>query len=305
MPPLRPTTLLTLAAVLLAPACSIRRFALNQVADALAASGSTYSADEDPELIEGALPFSLKLIESVLAEAPDHVDLLTTACKGFTQYAYGFLRQRADELREDHLAESRAVRERMKKLYLRARGYGLRCLELGHPGFELQLRKDARAASATVTLASDVPALYWTAASWGLWIGESKDTPSAIGDQTLVEAMIDRALELDPEYEGGAIQAFLVSYEMIRRGGAGDPVKRAERQYEQALQLSGGKLASVPLTLAEEVALPSHDKRRFVELCHQALAVGPDFVPAWRLQNTLAQRRARWLLGRLDELFDD
>jgi len=29
-------------------------------------SGTTYASDDDPELIEAALPFSLKLMESVL-----------------------------------------------------------------------------------------------------------------------------------------------------------------------------------------------------------------------------------------------
>jgi predicted anti-sigma-YlaC factor YlaD len=35
----------------------------------------------------------------------------------------------------------------------------------------------------------------------------------------------------------------------------------------------------------------------------RALAVNPDSRPSNRLANLLAQRRARWLLGRIDELF--
>jgi predicted anti-sigma-YlaC factor YlaD len=299
------TPLVTLVSLLLVPACSVRRFAVNQVADVLAGTSSAYASDDDPELIEAALPFSLKLVESVLVEAPDHRELLATACSAFTQYCYGFLRQRADELRDDHLAESRALRERIKKLYLRARGYGLRSLEVDYPGFEQELRQDAPAAVARVSSAADVSGLYWTAAAWGLWIGESKDSPSAVADQPLVEAMIDRALELDPDYEQGAIQTFLIAYEMIRRTGSGEPASRAEQRYWQALRLSGGRLATVHLALAEEVAQPKQDRKRFVELCERALAIDVEALPARRLQNILAQRRARWLLGRLDDLFDE
>jgi len=40
--------------------------ATNRIADTLAASGTTCASDDDLELIEAALPFSLKLMESVL-----------------------------------------------------------------------------------------------------------------------------------------------------------------------------------------------------------------------------------------------
>lgn len=162
----RPVAALALAALaLFAEGCSIKRFALNQVADALASSGTTYASDEDPELIEGALPFSLKLIESVLADAPDHKELLTAACKGFTQYSYAFLRQRADELRETDLAASRSLRERTKRLYRRALRYGLRSLEVGYPGVTAALHRDARAAVAKISDKHEVETLYWCAAS--------------------------------------------------------------------------------------------------------------------------------------------
>ena len=34
--------------------CSVRRYALNQAADAVAASGSTFASDDDPELVKAA-----------------------------------------------------------------------------------------------------------------------------------------------------------------------------------------------------------------------------------------------------------
>jgi hypothetical protein len=44
---------------------------------------------------------------------------------------------------------------------------------------------------------ADVPSLYWTAACWGSAISLSKDQPDAIAEQPIVEALIDRAFELD------------------------------------------------------------------------------------------------------------
>lgn len=47
-----------LCSVLLLSGCSVKRYAINQLGNALAASGTTFAADEDPELIRAAVPFS-------------------------------------------------------------------------------------------------------------------------------------------------------------------------------------------------------------------------------------------------------
>ena len=57
---------------LLLSSCSIKKYAINKVGDALAGTGTTFASDDDPELIRSAVPFSLKLVESLLAENPRH-----------------------------------------------------------------------------------------------------------------------------------------------------------------------------------------------------------------------------------------
>jgi hypothetical protein len=47
--------------------CSIKRIAVNKLGNALAPGGSTYESDDDPELVASAVPFGLKLMESLLA----------------------------------------------------------------------------------------------------------------------------------------------------------------------------------------------------------------------------------------------
>jgi predicted anti-sigma-YlaC factor YlaD len=51
------------------------------------------------------------------------------------------------------------------------------------------------------------------------------------------------------------------------------------------------------------VSVGRQDKAEFKQLLEQALAVDANAVPELRLANLLAQRRARWLLGRGEELF--
>ncbi len=86
----------------------------------------------------------------------------------------------------------------------------------------------------------DVPLIYWTAISWGAAISVSKDDPEMIADQPIVEALIDRALELDPDYDFGAIHNFLISYEAVRRTASGDFAPRSGKHFERAVELTSG-----------------------------------------------------------------
>ena len=88
--------------------CSVRRYAINKIGDALASGGSTYESDDDIQLVGEALPFGLKLIESLLAESPDHQGLLMAACQGFTTYAYVYVQRDADKIADDDIQAANA-----------------------------------------------------------------------------------------------------------------------------------------------------------------------------------------------------
>ncbi len=282
--------------------CSIKRFAVNKVGDALAGGGTTFSSDDDPELVRQAVPFSLKLMESLLAESPKHKGLLFATTSGFTQYAYAFVQQDADELEDSDFAAAEAMRARAKRLYLRARDYGLRGLEARYRGFEKNLAADAVKAVG-VTKRRDVPQLYWTAASWAAAISLSKDDPDLIADVPKVEALVDRAAALDPDWDNGSIHGFLITYEMARQGSTGDPAARSRSHFERAVALSGGKQAGPYVSFAEAVSVQKQDLKEFDALMVKALAVNPDEQPETRLVNLVMQRRARWLVSKRDELF--
>jgi predicted anti-sigma-YlaC factor YlaD len=51
------------------------------------------------------------------------------------------------------------------------------------------------------------------------------------------------------------------------------------------------------------VAVSQQDRAEFESLLNRALTIDPDARPEWRLANLIMQRRARWLLSRVDQLF--
>jgi len=302
-----PAARVALASVLLAlftnTGCAVKKIAVNKLGNALASGGTTYSSDNDPELVREAVPFSLKLMESLLDESPKHRGLLLAACKGFTEYSYAFVQEDADEIEGQNLAEATRLRARARSLDLRARDYGLRGLEVRYPGFGKALRETPKGAVRRITSAREVPSLYWTAASWGEAITLSKDNPDLIADQPIVEALIDRAYKLDPDFEAGAIDGFLVAYEPSRQGAKGDPLARSREHFTRAVALSHGQLAGPYVSLAETVSVQKQDRAEFQSLLNRALAIDADAKPEWRLENLVMQRRARWLLARVDDLF--
>src|SRR5215470_6953690 len=113
--------------------CSIRRTAVDLVGDAMAGGSGVYESDNDPQLIQDALPFGLKTYESLLAVSPNHLGLLLATAKGFVSYAY-LLKLEADRLEENDPPRARAQRTRASKLFLRGRDWALRGLEVNHPG---------------------------------------------------------------------------------------------------------------------------------------------------------------------------
>jgi hypothetical protein len=274
---------------------------INKVGEALVRGNSVYATDDDPELVWEAVPFGLKTIEGLLMQAPKNKKLLLAASSGFTQYGYGHLQQDADFLEANDLAASTALRARARKMYLRALDYGLRGLEVDIPNFHAQLQKDPQEAVNKLQK-THVPLLYWTGNAWGAAISISKDDPGLTTDQNLVEALMRRALALDEAWDRGSIHDFFISYEG-GRASIGGSLTKAREHFERAKQLSQGTRVAPLVIFGETVSVSTQNKKEFQSLLEEALAFDTNKAPETRVANLIAQRRAKWLLGRIGELF--
>ena len=300
---LHPSCRIALAATLALSlcGCSIKRTAVNKLGDALANTGSNFAADDDPELVGQAIPFGLKTMEGLLEESPKHAGLLLAVTSGFVQYAYGWVQLEADYVEPKDLARATELRGRAQKLYLRAREYGLRGLELESPGLRQALQGDAKAALAGMKR-KHVPLLYWTAVAWAGAIALKVNDSELSADQGIVEALARRALELDEGWDLGSIHEFFISREAAR-SSIGGSLERAREHFDKALGFSQGRRAFPYLSFAESVSVVRQDRAQFREMLEKALAVDVSRKDAQRLANLLAQKRARFQLGRVDELF--
>ncbi len=281
--------------------CSPRAYLVGQVAEAMSSGGDSFATDDDPELVREAAPFALKAQESLLARDPGHRGLLTSLCRGFTQYASAFVWQ--DAIEEGDAERAAAGKERANRLFLRAKEYGMRGLEAAHPGFGGRLSA-VPAEAVAITKEEDVPLLFWTAASWSLAISTSGGDPSLLADLPRCELLMRRALALREDYEHGAIHEYFVAFEGGRPEAMGGSLEKARRHFERAMELGRGKRISPLVTFAETVSVRTQDREEFLELLSRALSFDSRWeAPEFRLANLLSQRKAKWLVGRVDELF--
>jgi predicted anti-sigma-YlaC factor YlaD len=290
-----------LATAIAASGCSLKKMAVRSMADTLSESGTTFSRDEDPELVRDAIPFALKTYESLLETLPDHEGLLLATCSGFTQYAFAFVQTEADLIAHTDYEESTRLNTRALKLYLRGRSYCVRGLALRQRGVEQRLLTEPERAL-TWAEPEDVPLLYWTGASWGAAISLGLDQPGLVADLPAVKALLGRALALDEDYERGAIHALMISLEALPETMGGSET-RARRHFARAVELSEGEDPGPYVTLATSVAQPAQNRDEFLRLLDEALAIDPDAYPDGRLATLITQRRAAHLRARVDDLF--
>ena len=303
---LRPAKFSPLLVLALA-ACSPKTYALRQVADAISSTGegSALARDDDPDLVRDAVPFALKTMESLADRLPDHLLLRLAMARGFTQYGYAFVQQDADESPDPERAK--ALRDRAARLYLRARAYGFDGLRMtrGITEDELRGKEPVRAQALSRTSREDVPLLYWTMAAWGGAISQRKTDMELVGDIPAVAAMLDRALALDEAYDLGAVHEFAISFDPARPEGT--TLEKQRAHFARARELQKGKKISALVTYAESVAGPAQDRKTFEALLREALRFDVDAAQARdeRLENKIAQRRARFLLAHESDILSD
>ncbi len=296
---------LALALLLVSSGCSIRKLAVNTLADALAGStSSTFTTDDDPELIRDALPFALKTLETLLGEVPENTGLLLSACQGFVLYGAAFVELEADRLEATSYRQAKHQHARALKLYLRARGYCFRALDLTFPGASQALIRGDASVLEDARL-EHVRLLYWTAASWGAAIGAGLDRPELVADLPAVRALLERALELDSDYDQGVLHDAMMLLEFAEIESGVGSIERAREHYQRALELGAGTRAGTYVAWANTVSVREQNREEFEELLEKALAVDLEGDPDSRLANVIQQDKARWLLDQAGDLFLD
>lgn len=284
--------------------CSIKKIAINSVANSLAGGGDglVFAGENDPKLVADALPFALKMYETLAEQAPENAELRVETGKIFVMYAYAFVQVPADQLPPEEVEKQNRMKKRAKKLYLRGRRYLLEALELRHPGFRDRLNESADSALA-VAEEMDSTALYWTGMAWmGAITADKFDLGLVLGMKKAVK-MVRQVAEYNEAFGDGAVHEFFLSYYGGLPASMGGSEETARFHYQKAVEFSNGKKAGPYVSLATTVSVKNQDVEEYRTLLHKALDVDTRERNKHRLTNVITQQRAQWLLDNIDRYF--
>jgi len=296
---LRIILLAVLVCCIALPSCSINKLAMNMVADALTGDGSSdvFTGDPDPELVGDAIPFAIKLYESLLSSTPDHQGLMLTTGSIFVMYANAFVQGPAEMLERGEWEAREAALARSKQLYLRGYGILYDALEKKFPGFKTATVENGTLQPLLAKCKKqDVSLLYWAVA--GGLSAYSIDVLDYKLSANIPQwnAMIQRAYELDPNYSTAALDEFFILYYASLPELLGGDLELAEKHYKLALEKTNGNSASAYVSYAQSVCIPAQNYEVFKDCLEKAIAIDPDKDISTRLVNIITQRKARWLL---------
>jgi predicted anti-sigma-YlaC factor YlaD len=295
------------AALALLCSCSINRLAVRAVAGFLAGSGNgtVFSGDDDPELVRDALPFALKTYESLLQADPTNAPLALATGRAFVSYAFAFVESPADELPVSEADTQRAMHQRAKKLFLRARDYVMQGIESRRPGFTEALEKEGSSAALRLARADDIDYVYWAGAAWMAAFSADPFDFAQIVTLPRAVALLQQVNSWNDSYAAGAVQEIFISFYGSAPADLGGSEQKARDSFQRAVELSRGMRAGPYIALATSVSVKAQDSAEFRSLLEKALAIDVNADIPDRLVNIISQRRARWLLDHVDDFFLD
>ena len=243
----------------------------------------------DLRVIREGMPAYLMLFDGMVEAWPENEKLLIAAAQGYASFASIFV--------EDQDKDFARV------LYRKARDYALRSLErrgfqnpAGRPfeDFEKALKERGKA---------DVSYLFWAASCWGNWIASNLNSMDAQAELPRVELMMKRVLELDEGFYYGGPHLFMGIWYAIRPKVAGGDLNRSQIHFKRAVELGQGKFLMAYIYYANYYARRAFDKALFSSTLQKVLDTRADLVPELTLLNTVALKRAKEMLNRMEDYF--
>ncbi len=288
---------MVLSSALASTGC-IKSMLTNGQIEATRRASSAFNTIGDYELARGAAQAGLVQFEGMHQLAPSNEDALFMLTRGWVGYGFAFVEDDMEvalEGGDDALGDYH--KKRAKMAYERAIFYGLELLSHSDEGFTA-----ARKSEGTLkvwlkdkfTSKDDAQNLFWTGYGWLAKTNLLKDQPEVVADLFVGVSLVERSVELDPEYMHGGGTLALAAYHARTVIAEMDEAKRL---FDAVLQKTHHKALVAQVTYAQTYACLKADRALYEKLLNEVLAAD-DPEPELRLNNTIAKRRAKRYLAK-------
>ena len=148
-------------------------------------------------------------------------------------------------------------------------------------------------------------ALLWAGIANGLWIFRNMDDSAALIEIADAVALVERSIELDPNYFFGIGKLFLGAYYALIPDffGTGGGPEASARMFAEARAASGGRLLMVDVFEARFLDTQLKNKAEYIRKLERVLAADPDILPEYKSFTAIAKQKARFFLDHMDEFF--
>lgn len=236
---------------------------------------------DDPDTVRAGAPAYLLLIDGLIRSNPDDKTLLIAGSRLYGAFATGLIKKPG----------------RVRRMTDRSRRYARQALCHERPLIcESEDGAFDQFEPAVRTIEKhELEMLYTYAISWAGWIKSRTGDWGAIADLPKVELLLQRVIDLEPEYDQGRAQLYLGVMRSQLPAALGGKPEAGRKHFELAILYSKGRDLMAKVEYARQYARLIFDQELHDRLLNEVLKADPN-EPDLVLSNILAQQAAQELL---------
>jgi len=286
--------------------CSTRIIIINEISNISEFGAVVFEQDDDLEMLEKSIPGNIKLLEVILENNPNNYKILVLLSRLYAAYSFGFFEGRLESSllgKSDVLSGHNSIKESVSRYYIKGAGYALRAIESRNPGAEKKFKIPESADYLLKDMSKeDVPALFWYGFNLSSLINHNRDSVFLLSKAYLIEKIMKRIIELDPEYFFGGPHLILLSYYSSIPPYSDEKLEISLFHYRKLKERKDGLFLLADLYFARYYLYRKQEKEKFENIMNDILkhsGGGKECI----FYNKIAAQRAKIYLEGIDHFF--
>ena len=252
---------------------------------------------DQPELVSIYFEKKIKKLEkSDMTSLDQQRALMRTK----VEYGFGIIMEHADRLIDVDYSSALDKYKKANIIFKDARDSGISILNDRYSNFNDWIRRGVELQFTN----NDIIDLYWLAAAYGGAISSSRGDPFELIHLPKVGRILRKCIELDPEWNNGAVYSAMMSFTSTRTDISEDLLRDSVDFYFNKAILYSDSLDAGPfLAYAESIHKTYQERKEFEDKLNYVINMKTKSRSRYELPNLIAKNRAEWLLSKTDDYF--
>ena len=252
---------------------------------------------DQPELVSIYFEKKIKKLEkSDMTSLDQQRALMRTK----VEYGFGIIMEHADRLIDVDYSSALDKYKKANIIFKDARDSGISILNDRYSNFKDWIRGVVELQFTN----NDIIDLYWLAAAYGGAISSSRGDPFELIHLPKVGRILRKCIELDPEWNNGAVYSAMMSFTSTRTDISEDLLRDSVDFYFNKAILYSDSLDAGPfLAYAESIHKTYQERKEFEDKLNYVIDMKTKSRSRYELPNLIAKNRAEWLLSKTDDYF--